>query len=296
MNRFATQLDDYTVMINSTLDKLVPEIKTPQEKIFEAMRYSLLAGGKRIRPVLTLAVCEMFGGNISEAISFACAIEMIHTYSLIHDDLPAMDNDDFRRGVKTNHKVYGEGIAVLAGDALLNKAFEVMTSTLNENSSIDRKIKAIQVIANSAGTEGMIGGQVIDIESEGKSIDYETLRNMHALKTGALISASVIVGALIAGASQKDIEKVSVYASNLGLAFQIRDDILSEIGDSTKLGKNTGNDRERNKSTYVTVLGLDQSKAFLKKITNTAIDAVKDFGEKAEFLVELADYLLNREN
>ncbi|MGE5474621.1 MAG: polyprenyl synthetase family protein [Ignavibacteriales bacterium] len=296
MNSLSVQINDYSMMINSKLNKLVPENQVPQAKIYEAMRYSLLIGGKRIRPILALSVCEMLGGKIDEVMPFACAIEMIHAYSLIHDDLPSMDNDDYRRGALTNHKVYGEGIAVLAGDALLNKAYEVMASALSDNINIEKKIKAIQIIANAAGTEGMIGGQVIDIESEGKNIDYETLRNMHILKTGALISSSAVVGALIAGASEEDIKKVYAYASNLGLAFQIRDDILSEIGDRAKLGKNPGNDRDRKKATYITILGLEESKAFLNKVTEAAVEALKDFGDKAGFLVELANYLLYREN
>lgn len=295
MNNLSAKLNEYAISINTRLNRLVPETEAPQGKIYEAMRYSLLIGGKRIRPILALSVCEMFGGNTSEVMPFACAIEMIHSYSLIHDDLPAMDNDDYRRGALTNHKVYGEGIAVLAGDALLNKAYEVMASALNDNTNIDRKIKAMQIIANAAGTEGMIGGQVIDIESQGKNIDYEALRNMHILKTGALISSAAVVGALIAGASEEDMKKVYAYASNLGLAFQIRDDILSEVGDRNKLGKNTGNDRERNKATYTTILGLDESKVLLKKVTDSAIEALKDFGEKADFLIELANFLLHRE-
>ena len=296
MTDIKLRLNEYCSVINSNLSILVPEIETSQKKIYEAMRYSLLIGGKRVRPVLTIAICEMFGGDIDEIIPFACAIEMIHTYSLIHDDLPAMDNDDYRRGVATNHKVFGQGMAVLAGDALLNKAFEVMLSELKNNSNIDKKIKAIQLISNAAGTEGMIGGQVIDIESEGKTINYETLKRMHSLKTGALIHASASVGALIAEARQEDIKKIDDYALNLGLAFQIKDDILSEIGDKEKLGKNTGNDRERNKSTYVTILGLNKSKVLLNEVTDSAIGALKDFGPKAEFLVELANYLLDREN
>lgn len=296
MSSIKNQLNDYCVKINSELDKLVPENEALQKTIYESMRYSLLIGGKRIRPILTLAVCKMFDGDVEKAMPFACAIEMIHTYSLIHDDLPAMDNDDYRRGVETNHKVYGEGIAVLAGDALLNKSFETMVSALNDKTNLEGKIKAIQVIANAAGTEGMIGGQVIDLESEGKKIDYETLKKMHILKTGNLIEASAVVGALLAGAAQEDIKKIYSFASNLGLAFQIRDDILSEIGDRDKLGKNTGNDREKDKSTYVTILGLEQSKLLLKKTTDTAVKVLADYSDKAEFLVELADYLLDREN
>jgi len=285
----------YCELINGKLNDYIPEMNVPEKKIYEAMRYSLMIGGKRIRPILALAVNDMFDGKVEDVLPFACAIEMIHTYSLIHDDLPAMDNDDYRRGRLTSHKVYGEGIAVLTGDSLLNKAFEIMTASLGEEKCLARKIKAMQEIASASGPEGMIGGQVVDIKSEGKSIDQDTLTYMHAKKTGRLIVASAVTGTIIAGACDHDIAKIYNYASNLGLAFQIKDDILAEIGDQEKLGKRVGNDRDKNKSTYVTILGLDEAKRLLDLTTQRAIESVEGYGDKAEFLIELAKYLLKRE-
>ena len=285
----------YCDLINSSLNDYIPQVNVPERKIYEATRYSLMVGGKRLRPILALAVNDMFEGRVEDVLPFACAIEMIHTYSLIHDDLPAMDNDDYRRGRLTNHKVYGEAIAVLAGDSLLNKAFEIMTASLNDENCLSRKIKAMQEIANASGMEGMIGGQVVDIESEGKQIDQDTLRYMHAKKTGRLIVASAVTGAIIAGATEHDVIKIYSYASNLGLAFQIKDDILAEIGDQEKLGKRVGNDREKNKSTYVTILGLDEARRLLGLTTQCAVESIEGYGEKAEFLIELARYLLQRD-
>lgn len=296
MGNIDFKLNEYNKLINSKLEEFFTKNDIPQKRINEAVRYSLLAGGKRIRPVLALAVNEIFAGEVNQVLPFACAIEMIHTYSLIHDDLPAMDNDDYRRGKLTNHKVFGEGIAVLAGDALLNKAFEIMAETLSDNTIIERKIKAMQEIAAASGVKGMIGGQIIDIESEGKQLSEENLRYMHSLKTGRLIECSALAGVIIAGGSNQDRERIYCYAQNLGLAFQIRDDILSEIGELDKLGKKTGNDRENNKSTYVTILGLQEAQRLLNKTTEKAIEPLKIYGEKAEFLVDLAKYLLIRES
>lgn len=289
-------LKRYQEMINDRLNQYIPEQDVPEKTIYQAMRYSLLNGGKRIRPILTLAVAEMFNGKIDDVMPFACAIEMIHTYSLIHDDLPAMDNDEYRRGRLTNHKVFGEGIAILAGDALLNKAYEIIISELEDKRNLERKIKAAAEIAAASGSSGMIGGQVIDLESEGRLITQETLRYMHKKKTGSLIVASAKVGAIIAGANDEDLKNVHNYAENIGLAFQIRDDILAEIGDQSKLGKKVGNDREKMKSTYVTVMGLEKAEILLNTITNSALKAVEPYGERAAFFVELAKYLLRREN
>ena len=296
MNYIDLRLDEYNKIINSKLESFLPENNVPQKKIYEAARYSLMAGGKRIRPVLVLSVSEIFGGNAQSVLPFACAIEMIHTYSLIHDDLPAMDNDDYRRGKLTNHKVFGEGVAVLAGDALLNKAFEIMVKTLTDSVIIERNIKAIQEVASASGIEGMIGGQMIDIDSKGKQLNEEDLRCMHSLKTGRLISASAVVGAIMSGGSGKDLESIRCYARNLGLAFQIKDDILSEIGEQSKLGKKAGNDRENNKSTYVTILGLQEAQRLLNETTLKAVKALQGYAEKAEFLMDLAEYLLKRES
>lgn len=296
LNNIIDSVKKYSEVINQYLNEYVPEAAVPENKIYEAMRYSLLAGGKRIRPVLTLAVNQLFDGDMNEAIPFACAIEMIHTYSLIHDDLPAMDNDDYRRGRLTNHKVFGEGIAVLAGDALLNKAFEIMINVLRDGHNLERKVRAIYEIANASGVEGMIGGQVVDLESEGKFVDQETLRYMHSRKTGRLMVASAVAGAITAGAGEEDVNKIRSYASNLGLAFQIKDDILSEIGEQEKLGKRVGNDREKNKSTYVTTLGLDEAKRMLDAATKSSIESLESYKERAKFLIGLAEFLLYREN
>jgi geranylgeranyl diphosphate synthase type II len=290
------RLDEYNKIINSKLEGFLSENGLPQKRIYEAARYSLMAGGKRIRPVLALSVSEILGGEAHSVLPFACAIELIHTYSLIHDDLPAMDNDDFRRGKLTNHKVFGEGVAVLAGDALLNKAFEIMAETLTDSVMIERKIKAIQEVAAASGIEGMIGGQMLDIDSKGKQMNEEDLRCMHSLKTGRLITAAAVVGAIMSGGSEQDLEKIRCYARNLGLAFQIKDDILSEIGEQVKLGKKAGDDRENNKSTYVTILGLQEAQRLLNETTIKAVESLKSYKEKAEFLIDLAEYLLKRES
>ena len=296
MNYIDLRLGEYNKIINSKLESFLTQNNVPQKRIYEAVRYSLMAGGKRIRPILVLAVSEMFGGTAQSVLPFACAIELIHTYSLIHDDLPAMDNDDYRRGKLTNHKVFGEGAAVLAGDALLNMAFEIMVETLTDSVSIERNIKAIQEVAAASGIEGMIGGQIIDIDSKGKQLNEEDLRCMHSLKTGRLITASAVAGAIMSGGNDYDLERIRCYAQNLGLAFQIKDDILSEIGEQSKLGKKIGNDRENNKSTYVTVLGLQEAQRLLKETTLNAVESLKGYNEKAVFLMDLAEYLLKRES
>lgn len=290
------ELERYTNIINGQLEQYAGLPEAPEKKVYEAMRYSLLAGGKRIRPVLTMAVNELFEGDANEAVPFACAVEMIHTYSLIHDDLPAMDNDDYRRGKPTNHKVFGQALAILAGDALLNKAFEIMISEVGKSSNHEEKVKAMKEIANAAGVEGMVAGQVVDLASEGIQIGEELLRYMHSRKTGRLIEAAAAAGGIIAGASQEDIKRIMSYASNLGLAFQIKDDILAETGNQDKMGKSVGNDRERNKSTYVTILGLGESERLLNLATQNAIDQLAFYGQKAGFLINLAKYLLQREN
>jgi geranylgeranyl diphosphate synthase type II len=289
-------MNEYVNKINDRLESYIPEEDDlPEKKVYDAVRYSLLAGGKRVRPVIMISVNELFGGDIEDCMPFACALEMIHTYSLIHDDLPAMDNDDYRRGKLTNHKVFGEAIAILAGDALLNKAFEVMIDELSMDQNNSTKIKVMREIAKASGIEGMVAGQVVDMESEGKQINRVLLKYMHERKTGRIIAAAAITGAILAGAGSEDMDKITEYAHNLGLAFQIKDDILSEIGDRNKTGKNTGNDRSKNKSTYVTILGLEEANELLSFITQNAIGALDSYGEKAEFLVELARHLLKRE-
>lgn len=279
--------------IDKALNSYLPEKENPQSVIYTAMRYSLFAGGKRLRPILMLECAKMCGGNESEVMPFACAMEMIHTYSLIHDDLPAMDNDDLRRGMPTSHIKFGEATAILAGDALLNKAFEITSDTeINPRLAL----KAISILSSSSGTEGMIGGQIVDIESEGKNISIETLRYIYLLKTGAIIRSSCTVGAVLSGAGNEEIKAVDEFASNLGVAFQIQDDILDVEGDTETLGKPIGSDEQMQKNTYVKLLGLDESKRLVQKYSDKAKQSLKIFGEKADFLIKLTDYLIDRKS
>ncbi len=262
--------------------------------IFDSMRYSLFAGGKRLRPVLLLAAADAVGADGNKFLSVACGLEMIHTYSLIHDDLPAMDNDDYRRGKLTNHKVYGEGIAVLAGDSLLTYAFETMLS----QEGVDPKtlLKVVKEIAAAAGPEGMVGGQVIDMESEGKAVSFDTLQQMHRAKTGALFRAAVRAGAILGGASEEEVEALTVYAEKFGLAFQITDDILDVIGSAEAIGKPVGSDLKNNKSTYVTLHSVEIAQQMAKETVTDAVDALTMFGERGAVLKDLVEYLLKRES
>lgn len=263
-----------------------------QKTIYEAMNYSLFAGGKRLRPLLMLEVCAMCGGDEEEVIPFACAMEMIHTYSLIHDDLPAMDNDDLRRGMPTNHINFGEATAILAGDALLNRAFEVVSDYKGKNPQ--NALRAIKILATSSGTEGMIGGQVADIEGENKDLTLDELRYIHLLKTGAIIRSACVIGAVMSGACEEEISAVDEFAKNLGIAFQIRDDILDVISTDEELGKPVGSDEKSNKTTYVSLLGLEKSEKLVEEYSKKAIDALAIFGEKAEFLVNLTRHMSDR--
>jgi geranylgeranyl diphosphate synthase type II len=286
----------YAEIVNDFLESYIKENELLEKSVYSAMRYSLLAGGKRLRPVLSLAVCDMLGGELNEILPFACAIEMIHTYSLIHDDLPAMDNDDYRRGKLTNHKMYGEALAILAGDGLLNMAFELMLdSTSNNCHNIENKVRAMSYIARSSGTLGMIGGQVIDTESENKEVSLQTLEYMHRCKTGALIKAPVMSAAIICKASEEDLRSLEAYSGNLGLAFQIKDDILDVEGSTEKLGKKVGSDEFNKKTTYVSLCGLEKSKQMLRETTEEAIKSIEKFGTNATFLKELAEFLIARE-
>ena len=279
-------------IINKVLRGYTEHENNPQSLIYEAMNYSLFAGGKRIRPVIMLLVCDMLSGDENEVMPFACAMEMIHTYSLIHDDLPAMDNDDYRRGKLTNHKKYGEAIAILAGDALLNKAFETVTSAVYKDSS--RAIKAMSVLSKSSGTEGMIGGQTVDIESEGKKISPDELLYLHSLKTGAIIRSSGVIGAIMAGAGGDEIKSVDEYCKNFGIAFQIQDDLLDILGNEEILGKATGSDSANEKTTFVTLYGIEESKKAVDSYTEKACSALDVFGSKAQQLKALAYLLVNR--
>ena len=258
----------------------------------DAMEYSLLAGGKRLRPVLVIECCKLCGGDPDKAIPFAAAVEMIHTYSLIHDDLPAMDNDDMRRGRPTNHKVYGEATAILAGDALLTAAFEHLAKA---DLPAERIVEAVTCLSRCAGAPGMVGGQVLDMAGEGRSLSISELEQLQSLKTGALISAAAQLGCIAAGGSREQHASIVTYAQALGRAFQIRDDMLDEIATAEELGKPIGSDRANEKSTFLTALGLDRCQQQVDRLTNTAVEALSEF-EKPEFLIWLAEEMANRGN
>lgn len=293
---FKIELGNRHSFIEDNLKSAIPNVQGPHGILFDSMKYSLAAGGKRLRPMLLLEACRISGGDIEKAMPFACAIEMIHTYSLIHDDLPAMDDDDLRRGKPTNHKVYGEGIAVLAGDGLLNYAFETMLeASVNSGEDCMRHIRAANEIAKGAGVFGMIAGQTADLESEGKRVDEATLEFIHMNKTAQLIIRPMRAGAILAGASEEALEAITEYAKNIGLGFQIVDDILDVIGDQEKLGKNVGSDIEKEKSTYPSMYGLEESKQIAFDKIAKAKAAISFFGSEAEFLLGLADYITDRE-
>ena len=262
-------------------------------RLAESMKYSLMAGGKRLRPILLMAAADAAGGHGDDYLASACALEMIHTYSLIHDDLPAMDNDDYRRGRLTNHKVYGAGLATLAGDALLTLAFEVLLR--QKGVSPETLVRVVREISTAAGPEGMVGGQALDLESEGKHIDRDTLRRMHMAKTGALFRAAVRSGAILAGADDAKLAALTEYAEAFGLAFQITDDILDVTGDEAAIGKPVGSDERNQKSTYVTLTSLDEAKRLAREAVDRAHQALAPLGEKAAFLDELAEYLITRD-
>lgn len=265
----------------------------PYGSLQDAMRYSLMAGGKRVRPVLLLETARMCGGSVEQALPFACAVEMVHTYSLIHDDLPCMDDDDLRRGKPTNHKVYGEATAVLAGDALLTGAFEVMLAQTGSLPA-DRVAAAAACLAKAAGSQGMVGGQVLDMAGEGYTLSAEELGELYALKTGALFTAAAEMGGLLAGAEQEAQRAVRGYAQKIGLAFQIQDDILDVEGDEAVLGKDVGSDARSEKNTYVTLKGLDACRDLVQELTRQALADLAPFGE-AGFHRWLAQQLACRE-
>lgn len=281
--------------IEKLLKEYMPEEKGYQKTIFEAMNYSLKAGGKRLRPILTLEACRIVGGNEEDVIPFAIAIEMIHTYSLIHDDLPALDNDDLRRGRPTNHKVYGDAMAILAGDGLLNYAFEIMLKSSIGKENPAKYLNAINEIAKSSGVYGMIGGQVVDIESEDKKIEMEKLDFIHLNKTAAIIVGCMRAGAIIGDATEKQLENITKYATNIGLSFQIADDILDITGDESKLGKKVGSDIDNNKSTYPSLIGLEKSKEIANDLINEAKTRISNIKGDTEFLNDLAEYIVARD-
>ena len=291
---FKQTLKQRANQVESLLKEYMPSEEGYQKTIMESMNYSLSAGGKRLRPILTMEACKVVGGNVEDAIPFAMAIEMIHTYSLIHDDLPALDNDDLRRGKPTNHKVYGENIAVLAGDTLLNEAMNLMIRFSLKNG--EKSLVAAEMIASASGPEGMIGGQVVDIINEGKKISEEELRYMHMKKTGALIKVSIMSGAILGEAPEDDIRKLEKFGENLGLAFQIKDDILDVIGSTEKLGKNVLSDEESNKSNFITMHGLEYCIKECERLTKESIEILDSLSVDTKDLKVLTKELLDREN
>lgn len=287
-------LNQHRQNIDQALERLLPAKTQYPAQLHEAMHYSVFAGGKRIRPILMIAACQAVGGTTEDVIPAACAMEMIHTYSLIHDDLPAMDDDDFRRGKPTNHKVFGEATAILAGDALLTEAFVIMSSQQNVKIPTETQRRVIQIIARSAGAAGMVGGQIVDMEAEGSTPDLPTVDYIHAHKTGALILASIQTGALLGGADEETFAALTTFGSAAGLAFQIADDILDIVGDQQQLGKDIGSDQERGKATYPAVLGLEESKQRAAKLHQQALEIVAPLGENAEPLRQISEYIINR--
>jgi geranylgeranyl diphosphate synthase type II len=283
-------------VVDEALDRALPPESEWPATIHRAVRYSLFAGGKRIRPVLVLAAGEAVGGAREDLMPLACAVEMIHTYSLVHDDLPAMDDDDLRRGKPTSHKVFGEAIAILAGDALLTRAFHLMAEVPEgwSEARVRRRVRATAVLGEACGTTGLIGGQVMDLESEGKAIEAAPLERLHRAKTGALLSACVRGGAILGGAGDEDRERLSRYASAIGLAFQVVDDVLDATEDAAHLGKTAGKDQAAHKATYVSVHGLERARSMAAALRQEALDAVSPLGPRGELLAAIARLVVDR--
>lgn len=297
-SQFMEELQQKVEHINNVLEKFLPVEEGQQRIIFEAMNYSVRAGGKRLRPILMEETYHMFGGSSAVIEPFMAAIEMIHTYSLVHDDLPAMDNDEYRRGKKTTHAVYGEAMGILAGDALLNLAYETAAKAFDMEVADTRVARAFAVLAKKAGVYGMVGGQVVDVESEKSddcSITREKLDFIYRLKTGALIESSMMIGAILAGASSDEVSRVEQIAAKLGLAFQIQDDVLDVTSTLEVLGKPVGSDEKNNKATYVTFEGLDKAVSDVERISKEAEEQLDDLGYDDAFLKELFEYLIHRE-
>lgn len=297
-SQFMEELQRKVEHINDVLEKFLPAEEGQQRIIFEAMNYSVRAGGKRLRPILMEETYHMFGGSSAVIEPFMAAIEMIHTYSLVHDDLPAMDNDEYRRGKKTTHAVYGEAMGILAGDALLNLAYETAAKAFDMEVADARVARAFTVLAKKAGVYGMVGGQVVDVESEKSDdcpITREKLDFIYRLKTGALIESSMMIGAILAGASSDEVSRVEQIAAKLGLAFQIQDDVLDVTSTLEVLGKPVGSDEKNNKATYVTFEGLDKAVSDVERISKEAEEQLDDLGYDDAFLKELFEYLIHRE-
>jgi len=283
--------------VDEALERFFPASSGLEKTVVEAARYSLFAGGKRLRPILCLAAADVAGGSPEAVMPAACALEMVHTYSLIHDDLPAMDNDDFRRGRPTNHRVYGEAVAILAGDLLLTEAFGLLASAHGKDGDAvpaERRLQAVAILARASGAQGMIGGQVIDLESESRDVDLATVEYMHIRKTGALICAALEMGSVLAGAPPHTVEALVRYGRHLGLAFQITDDLLDVEGDPHLMGKSAGSDAAKNKKTYPALLGVARTKEIARDHVERAVETLEGFDAKADPLRAIARYLLVR--
>jgi len=290
-----TYLAEKRAIVDNALKTYLPEPEGPEAELVKAMNYSLFAGGKRLRPILCMAGAEAVGGDGLAALPVSSALELIHTYSLIHDDLPSMDNDDLRRGKPTSHKVFGEAIAILAGDGLLTEAFHLMTRTdLSDKVDLRALQEVIALISTAAGYRGMVGGQFIDIQTAGTEVEPSLVEFIHTHKTGALIAASVSSGAILGGASKQQMEAVTSYGNRIGLAFQISDDILDIEGDSNEMGKGVGGDAQKGKNTYPSIHGLEGSKKILREIIETAVESLKQFDLRADPLRHIAGYIIER--
>lgn len=295
MNSFGEQLKEKTEYIENILYKYCPKEEGLQKIIIQAVNYSIKSGGKRLRPMLMLETLKLFGGREEEVYPFMSAIEMIHTYSLVHDDLPAMDNDMYRRGRKTTHAVYGENLGILTGDALLNLAYETMSGAVVNSSEPYRAASAMKIVADKAGLYGMVGGQTVDVINEGKQIDIKTLNFIHKLKTAALIEGAMMAGAVLAGASKEEVNMVETIANKVGIAFQIQDDILDVTSTTEVLGKPVLSDEKNNKSTYVTLVGIKESKEQVENYSNEALSLLDSLNGNNDFLRKLIIKLINRE-
>lgn len=294
MEKFNEELEVRTKWMESVIEEFLPQEAMRQKSVIEAMNYSVRAGGKRLRPMLLSETAQMFGADKQKIKPFMAVMEFIHTYSLVHDDLPAMDNDEYRRGMKTTHKQYGEAVAILAGDGLLNYAYETGLRAILESDYPKRAAAAMEVISFKSGIYGMIGGQTVDIISEGMELDKDTLDYINELKTGALIEASMMAGAILAGADENEVCLVEEAASKIGRAFQIQDDVLDVVSTTEELGKPVHSDEKNCKSTYVNLLGVENAKKEVKKLSDEAVGALKSLGRENEFLFELIGWLINR--
>lgn len=291
---FKAYLSEKSALVEQKLQELTADADVLCPTLNEAMHYSLMAGGKRLRPIMLMAAADAVGQDGTTFIQTACGLEMIHTYSLIHDDLPAMDNDDYRRGKPTNHKIYGEAMAILAGDALLTMAFETIAQQPDADAA--KLLRVIGEISAAVGSAGMVGGQAIDLLSENSRVGIDVLQKMHAAKTGDLFKAALRSGAILASADETQLTALTVYAEKFGLAFQITDDILDVVGDEVQIGKPVGSDEKNHKSTYVTLYSLEEARKMAQQAVNEAVEALNCFGAEADFLRVLVRYLIERES